>query len=109
MTIILFISAYGMSRNSESNSWSSAAVKNSYGTVGSSSGTNNMVMSSRPDPWSHNNFRDMESSIWQRPSQPLPEKYVFNFSTIDLGNSHITIVFVVVGGTAHQVILHLCQ
>ncbi|XP_003248894.3 uncharacterized protein LOC100575122 [Acyrthosiphon pisum] len=68
-------SSYGMSRNSESNSWSSAAVKNSYGTVGSSSGTNTMEMSSRPDPWSHNTFRDVESSIWQRPSQPLPEKW----------------------------------
>jgi len=104
-----FFLAYGMSRNSESSSWSSTGVKNSYGTVGSSSGTNNMVMSSRPDPWSHNTFRDMESSIWQRPSQQLPEKYVFNLSTIDLGNSHITIVYLVVGGTAHPAILHLCQ
>ncbi|KAL5235624.1 hypothetical protein ACI65C_003034 [Semiaphis heraclei] len=65
----------GLSRNSESNSWSSAAIKNSYGTVASSSGTNNMVINSRPDPWSHNTFRDMETSIWQRPSQPLPEKW----------------------------------
>ncbi|XP_015366650.1 PREDICTED: scaffold attachment factor B2-like isoform X2 [Diuraphis noxia] len=64
----------GLSRNTEDNSWSSTAVKNSYGTVGSSSGTN-MVISLRPDPWSHNTFRDMETSIWQRPSQPLPEKW----------------------------------
>jgi len=106
----LFISAYGgLSRNSVSNSWSSAAIKNSYGAVGSSSGTNNMVINSRPDPWSHNTFRDMETSIWQRPSQPLPEKYDFNFFTIEIGDSHLTFVFVVVGGTVHQVILHLCQ
>jgi len=106
----LFILAYGgLSRNSESNSWSSAAVKNSYGTGGSSSVTNNMVISSRPDPWSHNTFRDMESSIWQHPSQPLPEKYDFNFLTIDIDNPHLTIVFVVIGGTVHQAILHLCQ
>ncbi|KAL4090456.1 hypothetical protein QTP88_025288 [Uroleucon formosanum] len=66
----------GMSRNSESNTWPSAPVKNSYGTLSSSSGTNNMVMSSRPDPWSNsNNSREIETTVWQRPPQPPPEKW----------------------------------
>ncbi|KAF0768184.1 SAFB-like transcription modulator isoform X2, partial [Aphis craccivora] len=43
-----------MSRNSESNTWSSAPVKSFYGTLSSSSGTNNMVINLRPDPWSRN-------------------------------------------------------
>ncbi|MBW0585096.1 hypothetical protein O181_124811, partial [Austropuccinia psidii MF-1] len=64
-------SSYGMSRNSESNTWSSAPVKSSYGTLSSSSGTNNMVISSRPDPWSNsNNSREIETTVWQRPPQP---------------------------------------
>ncbi|XP_050058861.1 scaffold attachment factor B1-like isoform X3 [Aphis gossypii] len=67
-------SSYGMSRNSESNTWSSAPVKSSYGTLSSSSGTNNMVISSRPDPWSNsNNSREIETTVWQRPPQPPPE------------------------------------
>ncbi|KAF0719415.1 scaffold attachment factor B1-like isoform X1, partial [Aphis craccivora] len=63
-----------MSRNSESNTWSSAPVKSSYGTLSSSSGTSNMVISSRPDPWSNsNNSREIETTVWQRPPQPPPE------------------------------------
>lgn len=66
-----------MSRNSESNTWSSAPVKSSYGTLSSNSGTNNMVLSSRPDPWSNsNNSREIETTVWQRPPQPPSEKYV---------------------------------
>ncbi|KAL5235617.1 hypothetical protein ACI65C_003027 [Semiaphis heraclei] len=69
-------SSYGMSRNSESNTWSSAPVKSSYGTLSSNSGTNNMVLSSRPDPWSNsNNSREIETTVWQRPPQPPSEKW----------------------------------
>ncbi|KAL4090457.1 hypothetical protein QTP88_025288 [Uroleucon formosanum] len=72
----------GMSRNSESNTWPSAPVKNSYGTLSSSSGTNNMVMSSRPDPWSNsNNSREIETTVWQRPPQPPPENRWNNTSS----------------------------
>ncbi|XP_026804623.1 SAFB-like transcription modulator isoform X2 [Rhopalosiphum maidis] len=68
-------SSYGMSRNSESSAWSSVPVKSTYGTLGASSGTNNMVVNLRPDPWAHSTFRDVDPNIWQRPTQPPPEKW----------------------------------
>jgi hypothetical protein len=100
-----------MSRNSESNTWSSAPVKSSYGSLGSSSGTNNMVMSSRPDPWSNsNNSREIETTVWQRPPQPPPEKYVVYSLNKYISNFYKTILLLVLAdGTVHQVILHLCQ
>lgn len=66
-----------MSRNNESNTWSSAPLKNSYGSLGSNSGSNNsMVMSTRPDPWSNSsNSREIETTVWQRPPQPPTDKY----------------------------------
>jgi len=107
-----FVSAYGMSRNSESNAWSSTPVKSSYGTLSSSSGTNNMVINSRPDPWSNsNNSREIETTVWQRPPQPPPEKYIIHFLNICLSNLFKTILLLVLadGIVILQVILHLCQ
>jgi len=100
-----------MSRSSESNTWPSAPVKSSYGTLSSSSGTNNMVMSSRPDPWSNsNNSREIETTVWQRPPQPPPEKYVVHFLNICISYLNKTILLLVLAdGTALQVIRHLCQ
>lgn len=66
-----------MSRSSEGSTWSSGPVKNSYSTLGSSSGSSSMVMSSRPDPWSNSSSREIETSVWQqRPPQPPTDKYV---------------------------------
>jgi hypothetical protein len=64
------------SRNSESNSWSSAAVKNSYNSLGSNSGSSSMVLNTRPDPWSNSSSREIETNVWQRPPQPPSDKYV---------------------------------
>jgi len=88
-----------MSRNSESNTWPSVQsvyVKGTYGTLGASSGTNSMVVNMRQNPWGHTNFREMDPNVWQRTTQPLPEKYVFRRYTIHVASSHKTIVFVVV-------------
>ncbi|XP_050058864.1 uncharacterized protein LOC126550781 [Aphis gossypii] len=75
-------SSYRVSLSSESNTWSSAPVKSSYGTLSSSSGTNNMVISSRPDPWSNsNNSREIETTVWQRPRQPPLENRWNNTSS----------------------------
>lgn len=64
-----------MSRNSDSSTWSSNQVKGSYSSLGSNSGSNSMVMSSRPDPWSNSSSsREMEPSVWSRPPQPPAEK-----------------------------------
>lgn len=73
----IFIPAYGMSRNSESNTWSSTPVKSSYSSLGSNSGSSGLVMSSRPDPWTNSNSnREIETAVWQRPPQPPADKYV---------------------------------
>lgn len=70
----MLISAYGMSsRNSESNTWSSAPVKN-YNSLGSNSGSSSMVMNTRPDPWSNSSSREIETNVWQRPPQPPADK-----------------------------------
>lgn len=61
-----------MSRNSESNTWQSASVKGSYSSLGSNSGSSNMIISSRPDPWTSS--RDIETTVWQRPPQPPTDK-----------------------------------
>lgn len=73
-----YISAYGMSRNSQSTNWSSAPVKSSYGSLGSNSGSSNIVISSRLDPWSNTSgSREIETNVWQRPlTQPPADKYV---------------------------------
>lgn len=92
--VTLFILAYGISRNSESNTWPSVQsvhVKGTYGTLGASSGTNSMVVNMRPNPWGHSNFREMDPNVWQRTTQPPPEKYVFNCYTIYVGSSHKSI------------------
>lgn len=69
-----------MSRNSESNTWSSAPLKNSYTSLGSNSGSSSMVMGTRPDPWSStSNSRDIETAVWQRPPQPPTDKYEIKF------------------------------
>ncbi|XP_027851006.2 scaffold attachment factor B1-like isoform X2 [Aphis gossypii] len=71
-------SSYGISRNSESNTWPSVQsihVKGTYGTLGASSGTNSMVVNMRPNPWGHSNFREMDPNVWQRTTQPPPEKW----------------------------------
>lgn len=65
-----------MSRNSESNTWQSAPVKGSYSSLGSNSGSSNMIMSSRPDPWTSSSGREIETTVWQRPPQPPTDKYV---------------------------------
>lgn len=73
------ILAYGISRNSESNTWSSGPIKSSYNSLGSSSGSNSMVMNTRPDPWSNSSSsRDIETAVWQRPLQTPTDKYVIN-------------------------------
>jgi hypothetical protein len=64
-------SSYGMSRNSENNTWSSAPVKSSYSSLGSNSGSSSMVMNTRPDPWSNSSSsREIDTNVWQRPPQP---------------------------------------
>jgi len=65
-----------MSRNSESNTWTSAPVKSSYSSLNSNSGSSSMVMNTRPDPWTSGNGRDIETTVWQRPPQPPTDKYV---------------------------------
>lgn len=71
-----FILAYGMSRNSDSSAWSSAPVKSSYNSLSSNSGSSNIVMNTRPDPWSNSNSnREIETAVWQRPPQPPTDKY----------------------------------
>lgn len=73
----MLISAYGMSsRNSDSNTWSSAPVKSSYNSLGSNSVSSNMVMNTRPDPWSNSSNREIEPNVWQRPPQTPNDKYV---------------------------------
>ncbi|VVC31630.1 SAP domain,RNA recognition motif domain [Cinara cedri] len=66
-------SSYGLSRNSQSTNWTSAPVKSSYGSLGSSSGSSSMVMSNRLDPWSNTSgSREIETNVWQRPLPPAP-------------------------------------
>lgn len=67
-----------MSRNSQSANWSSAPVKSSYGSLGSSSGSSSMVMGNRLDPWSNTSgSREIDTTVWQRPlPQPPSDKYV---------------------------------
>ncbi|XP_050523947.1 scaffold attachment factor B2-like isoform X2 [Daktulosphaira vitifoliae] len=67
--------SYGMSRTSENSTWSSAPIKGSFSSIGSSSGTSSMPMSTRPDPWSSSSNREMEASVWQRPPQPPTDKW----------------------------------
>lgn len=75
-----FILAYGLSRNSESNTWSSGPIKSSYNSLGSSSGSSSMVMNTRPDPWTNSSSsREIETTVWQRPPQPPTDKYVIGF------------------------------
>lgn len=83
-----------MSRNSDSNTWSSTGVKSSYSSLGSNSGSNNMVMSSRPDPWSNSSSsREMETTVWSRPPQPPADKYVHKFLNIYYNNFLNLILF----------------
>lgn len=81
-TFLILILAYGISRNSESNTWSSGPIKSSYNSLGSSSGSSSMVMNTRPDPWSNSSSsREIETAVWQRPPQPPTDKYVIDFNT----------------------------
>lgn len=73
-----------MSRNNESNSWSTPPVKGSYNSIGSSSGSSSMVLNTRPEVWStSSSSRDIETAVWQqRPPQPSTEKYKIKFIII---------------------------
>lgn len=99
-----------MSRNNESNSWSPAPVKGSYGSIGSSSGSSSMVMNTRPEVWSSSSSRDIDTTVWQqRPPQPPTDKYEIRYLIVLIGYILIHFVLILAGGTVHQVTLRLCH